>query len=469
MCSLPHAARSVWGGCRAHAPPTSSSLSPPLEPLNPPGLPRTSLSGRRRSSRSRTRYSSTPKSSPSSPLRTPGTRCGPKARPESQTLATLFRYFGGVASEVKGVVLPAGADQLQYTRRNPVGVVGAILPWNSPLMIAGMKIPAALAAGNAIVVKASEEAPLTVLRLAELCAPHLPPGLLNVITGYGNECGSALTEHPGVDKVSFTGSTLVGRSVGSTAGARVVPVSLELGGKSPTIAWPDAATPDRLEETVTGILTGMRVTRQGQSCTAGSRLFIHEDVYDVVLDATVERLRGLRVGDPLEESTDMGSLINSRQYQRVRDYILDGRNNTDVQVALDGLDEPREGLYMGPTVFSRAENTWRLAREEIFGPVIVAIAWRTDEEVIAMANDSAYGLAAYLWCNDLNRALAAADHIEAGWVQINQAGGQGVGQSYGGIKASGIGREFSLEGMLEAFTVAKQVNARIAQAPQAVG
>jgi aldehyde dehydrogenase (NAD+) len=397
-----------------------------------------------------------------------GNALRPQARPETQALVSLFRYFAGAASEVKGVVLPAGEDQLQYTRRQPVGVVGAILPWNSPLMIAGMKIPAALAAGNTVVVKAAEDAPLTVLRLAELCAPHLPPGVLNVITGYGTECGAPLSAHRGVDKVSFTGSTAVGRTVGRTAGDRLVPVSLELGGKSPTIVWPDAASPGRLGETADGILTGMRITRQGQSCTAGSRLFIHADVYDTVLDHVVARLRSLRVGDPLQEATDMGTLINARQFGRVSEYIADGASRAGVETALDGMASEYRAhgdLYMGPTVFSRADNAWRLAQEEIFGPVIVAIPWTRDEEVIAMANDSHYGLAAYLWCHDLDRALRAADRVDSGWVQVNQGGGQMVGQSYGGVKDSGLGREFSVEGMLEAFTTIKQVNVRLS--PQA--
>lgn len=383
-----------------------------------------------------------------------------QARPESQTLANLFRYFGGVATEVKGVVLPAGEGQLQYSIREPIGVVGAILPWNSPLMIAGMKIPAALAAGNTIVVKAAEDAPLTILRLAELCAPHLPPGVLNVLTGFGEDCGAAITAHPDVDKVSFTGSTEVGRLVGGVAGQRLAPISLELGGKSPSIVWPDSCD----DATVEGVLTAMRFTRQGQSCTAGSRLFLHEDVYDEFLDRVVARLQQLVVGDPLDEASDMGALINQDQFDRVTGYVAEGKTRDDVSVALDGSGQvPRDldGFYLGPTVFSRADNSWRLSREEIFGPVMVVIPWRDDEEVLAMANDSHYGLAAYVWCNDLGRALTAAHRIESGWVQVNQGGGQMVGQSYGGVKESGIGREFSLEGMLESFTHIKQINVKI--------
>jgi aldehyde dehydrogenase (NAD+) len=387
-----------------------------------------------------------------------------QARPESQTLATLFRYFGGIAGELKGVVLPAGEGQLQYSVREPVGVVGAVLPWNSPLMIAGMKIPAALAAGNTVVVKPAEDAPLTILKLAEICARFLPPGVLNVVTGRGSVVGEALVVHPGVDKVSFTGSTEVGRGVGAKAGERVVPVSLELGGKSPTIVWPDAADDAHIDATVDGILTGMRFTRQGQSCTAGSRLYLHEDIYDKVLDRVVAKLRTFVVGDPLDERTDMGALINQKQYDSVRQYIDEGKAGAGVTTALDGAGQVPDGLdgyYLGPTVFSRAANDWRLTREEIFGPVLVVIPWRDDAEVLAMANDSHYGLAAFLWCHDLDRALSAAHRIESGWVQVNQGGGQVVGQSYGGLKESGIGREFSLEGMLESFTSIKQINVKL--------
>jgi aldehyde dehydrogenase (NAD+) len=288
--------------------------------------------------------------------------------------------------------------------------------------------------------------------------------VLNVVTGRGSVVGEALVVHPGVDKVSFTGSTEVGRGVGAKAGERVVPVSLELGGKSPTIVWPDAADDAHIDATVDGILLGMRFTRQGQSCTAGSRLYLHEDVYDEVLDRVVAKLQTFVVGDPLDERTDMGALINQKQYDSVRDYIDEGMTRSGVTTALDGAAQVPaglEGYYLGPTVFSRAENDWRLTREEIFGPVMVVIPWREDAEVLAMANDSHYGLAAFLWCHDLDRAITAANRIESGWVQVNQGGGQLVGQSYGGLKASGIGREFSLEGMLESFTSIKQINVKL--------
>lgn len=389
-----------------------------------------------------------------------GNAIRPQARPESQTLISLFRYFGGVAGEFKGVVLPAGADQLQYSRREPLGVVAAILPWNSPLMIAGMKVPAALAAGNTVVLKAAEDAPLTVLRLAEIAAEHLPPGVLNVLTGYGPEVGEALVQHPGVDKVSFTGSTAVGRHVAAAAGERLAHLSLELGGKSPSIVFPDAAD----DETVAGVLTAMRFTRQGQSCTAGSRLFVHEDVFEPFLDKVVAAVSALRVGDPLDDATDMGAIINRKQYDRVCGYIEDGKAQDGVRVLLDGtVNVPAglEGFYQAPTILANVDNSWRVAQEEIFGPVLVAIPWRDREDAIAMANASHYGLAAYVWSHDLDAALDTAHRIDSGWVQVNQGGGQVVGQSYGGYKASGIGREFSLEGALEAFTQVKQINIKL--------
>ncbi|HAM25436.1 MAG TPA: aldehyde dehydrogenase [Microbacteriaceae bacterium] len=384
-----------------------------------------------------------------------------QARPEAVGLVALFRYFAGAAAEIKGTTLPAGDGQLQYTRQEPLGVVAAILPWNSPLMIAGFKVPAALAAGNTVVLKAADDAPLTILLLAEVCNRHLPAGVLNALTGRGSLIGAALSTHPGVDKVSFTGSTEVGRGVARQAGERLAHVSLELGGKNPTIVFPGDVDDELLE----GLLFASRFTRQGQSCTAGSRLFLHEDVYDEVLEKLAARLGALKVGDPLDETSDMGAIINAKQHASIDEFLAEGRANLDMSVVLGGSAPTEgpltEGYYHVPTIFGGARNEFRLAQEEIFGPVLVAIPWRDVDDVVRMANDSSYGLAAYVWSHDLDKALTTAHRLEAGWVQINQGGGQVVGQSYGGYKQSGIGREVSLEGMIAGFTQTKQVNIKL--------
>lgn len=385
-----------------------------------------------------------------------------QARPEVGTLVDMFRYFAGVAGEVKGTVLPAGDGQLQYTRRDPLGVVGCILPWNSPLMIAAFKLPAALAAGNAVVVKAADAAPLSVLLLAEICEEYLPAGVLNVLTGSGSRCGNAIVEHAGVDKVSFTGSTEVGRGVARLASQRLAHVSLELGGKNPSIVFPDALDDDLVEN----LLLSTRLHRQGQSCTAGSRILVHEDVHEQLLDRLVKRLDQLVVGDPLDEKSDIGAIINEAQFSSVSEYLADGCAQAGIKVALGGgapSDGPlTEGYYHTPTVFDSVKPDWRISREEIFGPVLVVTPWRDVDEAIRLANDTHYGLAAYVWSHNLDAALNTAHRVDAGWVQVNQGGGQVVGQSYGGVKQSGLGREVSLEGMLEGFTQIKQVNVRIA-------
>ena len=380
-----------------------------------------------------------------------------QARPEVRSAIDVLRYFGGVAGEVKGETVPLGEHVLSYTRREPIGVVGGIVPWNAPVVLGTLKIAMAIAAGNTLVLKAAEDAPLGLLRIAQLCNEHLPPGALNLLTGYGEECGAALARHPLVRKLSFTGSTEVGRLIMHAAADRIVPVSLELGGKSPAIVFPDADD----ERTVDGVISGMRFTRQGQSCTAGSRLFLHRTIFESFLAKLTAKLQTLRIGDPLDEATDMGAIINRKQFDRVCEYIKDGLGQKDGRVMLGGLPPVAgplaQGYFVQPTVFADVRNDWRIAREEIFGPVMVAIPWDDERDAIRMANDSHYGLAAYVWTHDIGRALTTAHAIESGWIQINQGLGQFPGQSYGGFKQSGIGREYSLEGMLDGFTQRKSV------------
>ncbi|WP_326793161.1 aldehyde dehydrogenase family protein [Streptomyces sp. NBC_00841] len=384
-----------------------------------------------------------------------------QSRGEMQFVVDCFRYFSGLAGEAKGESIPLNPLVLDYSRREPLGVVGAIVPWNAPLMLSALKIAPALVSGNTLVLKLAEDAPLAVLAVVQVCARFLPPGVLNVVTGYGREAGEALTSHPGVAKLSFTGSTAVGRRVMEKGAERIVPVSLELGGKSPQIVFPDADE----NWVVDGTIAGMRFFRQGQSCTAGSRLFIHETVFDSFLDKLVAKLKALRVGDPLDETSDMGTIVNGRQFDRVCEYVASGIDHPGADVALGGLpptDGPlSRGYYLKPTVFATVDNSWRVAAEEIFGPVVCAIPWKDEEDVVRMANDTHYGLAGFVWTHDLGAALRTAHALEAGWVQVNQGGGQVLGQSYGGFKQSGIGREFSLEGMLDSYTQRKHVSVNL--------
>jgi betaine-aldehyde dehydrogenase len=384
-----------------------------------------------------------------------------QATPEIKNTVDVLRYFGGVASELKGETVPLGEHVLSYTRREPMGVVGGIVPWNAPVVLGTLKIAMSVAAGNTLVLKAAEDAPLALLRVAQLCNAHLPPGVVNLITGYGEECGAALANHPLVRKLSFTGSTEVGKLIMHAAADRIAPVSLELGGKSPAIVFPDADD----DRTVDGVISGMRFTRQGQSCTAGSRLFLHRSIFRSFLDKLAARLERLRIGDPLDEATDMGAIINRKQFDRVCEYIEDGLSQREGRVVLGGLPPATgplaDGYFVQPTVFAEVRNDWRIAREEIFGPVMVAIPWDDHGDVIRMANDSHYGLAAYVWTHDIGTALTTAHAIEAGWIQINQGLGQFPGQSYGGFKQSGIGREYSLEGMLDSFTQRKSVTVNL--------
>lgn len=380
-----------------------------------------------------------------------------QARAEATLTADIFRYFGGLGGELKGETIPFGEQVLSYTRREPLGVVGAIIPWNAPVLLGALKIAPALCAGNTLVLKAAEDAPLGVLLMAEICQQFLPPGVLNVLTGLGEECGGPLAQNPIIRKLSFTGSTEVGKIVMTAAAERIVPVSLELGGKSPSVVYPDADE----DWVVDGVIAGMRFTRQSQSCTAGSRLFLHQDIFDSFLDKLTAKTQALKLGDPLDEATDIGAIINEKQFRKVCGYVDEGMRRKNARLVFGGLppkDGPLSaGYFAVPTVFADTSNDWRLAREEIFGPVLVAIPWQHEDEAIRMANDSHYGLAAYVWTHEIGSALRAAHAIEACWVQVNQGLGQQPGHSYGGYKQSGIGREFSLEGMLDSFTQRKNV------------
>src|SRR5215217_6255109 len=261
-----------------------------------------------------------------------------QARGEAKLTADIFRYFGGLASELKGETVPLGEHVLSYTRREPIGVVGAIIPWNAPVLLAALKIAPALCAGNTLVLKAAEDAPLGVLWLAGTCQEHLPKGVLNVVTGYGEEAGAALSAHAGVRKLSFTGSTEVGKLIMRAASERIVPVSLELGGKSPSIVYPDANE----EWVVDGIIAAMRFTRQSQSCTAGSRLFLHADIFDDFLSALAAKTAKLKIGNPLDEATDVGAIINEKQFQKVCGYVEEGMRAPGSKLLFGGLP-PKTG------------------------------------------------------------------------------------------------------------------------------
>ncbi|CAM5791636.1 aldehyde dehydrogenase family protein [Castellaniella caeni] len=380
-----------------------------------------------------------------------------ESRVEANVLADCFEFYGGLGSELKGETIPFAPNMLVFTQREPIGVVAAILPWNAPLMLMAFKIAPALVAGNTVVVKSAEEAPLSTLFVVELLNRCLPAGVVNILSGFGPSCGGPLVADRRIGKVTFTGSVDTGKVIAHAAAERLIPTTLELGGKSPMIVMEDAD----LDRTVAGAVAGMRFTRQGQSCTAASRMLVHRSLRDQFVERMAEKVNAMRMGDPLDETTDIGTIISTGQYDRVRSYLDLGRQIPDVQtLQLSAMPEApalKNGLFIQPTVFVGVDNDNRLAREEIFGPVTCVIPFDTYEQAITMANDSDYGLAATIWTSNLQRALDATRRLQAGFVQVNQNIVAQPGLSYGGIKQSGLGKEASMEAMLDHFTQKKTV------------
>jgi acyl-CoA reductase-like NAD-dependent aldehyde dehydrogenase len=369
-----------------------------------------------------------------------------------------FRHFAGWPERLRGEVLPVHQDgMLCYTRKEPVGVCGQIIPWNFPMLMAAWKLGPALAAGCTTVLKPAEQTPLSALRLGELALEAgIPPGVLNVVTGNG-ETGAALVDHDGVDKLAFTGSTEVGREIGSKAGRTLKRVTLELGGKSPNIILPDAD----LDAAVKGSFQAIYFNT-GQSCNAGSRLFVHRDQFDDVVSALAARAGKTRLGPGLDPATQLGPVVSDEQRQRVLSYIDAGRDQGAELVA--GGGSPAEGngggYFVEPTLFAATDDSLKIAREEIFGPVLVALPYESLEEVAARANDTDYGLAAGVWTRSLSNAHRLASLLKAGSVYVNCWGEDDPGAPFGGYKASGIGREHGREG-LETYLETKTVWAKL--------
>ena len=379
-----------------------------------------------------------------------------ESRIEAGVLSDSFVFYGGLAPELKGENVPFSPTVMTITQREPIGVVGAIIPWNVPLLLMALKIAPALVAGNAVIVKSAEEAPFTVLRVCQILNGILPPGLFNMLSGMGPECGAPLVAHPKVGKITFTGSVETGRIVYRTAAEKLIPVTLELGGKSPMIVMDDAD----LDKAVAGAVVGMRFTRQGQSCTAASRIFVHSSVHDEFVGRLKAKVDAMVMGDPMDEKTDIGTIVSPQQFERVKGYIQAGLREGGTAHTCSALPEDpslAKGLYVRPVIFTGLTNESRLAREEIFGPVTCIIRFDDFEDVIAQANDTEYGLAATIWTNDLKKAMDATQRLEAGLVQVNQNLVVQPNISYGGIKSSGLGKEASLEAMLEHFTHKKTI------------
>lgn len=365
-----------------------------------------------------------------------------------------FRYYAGWATKIYGQTIPVSIPNFfNYTKREPVGVVGQIIPWNFPLLMAAWKLGAALACGNTVVLKPAEQTPLSALRLGELIMEAgFPDGVVNIVTGFGETAGQPLVEHYDVDKIAFTGSTDVGRLIMRQAAGTLKKISLELGGKSPNIILPDAD----MSRAIPGALSGI-FFNQGQVCCAGSRLYVHKKVYDNVLSDMVDHAKKIKVGNGLLADTEMGPLVSAEQFSRVSDYIDVGLKEGAQRItATESAEELANGYFVTPTVFSDVSDDMTIAQEEIFGPVLAAMPFDDIDDVIERANRTNYGLAAGVWTQNISTAHKLADRIRAGTVWVNCYNVFDAASPFGGYKQSGIGREMGSYA-LELYTEVKSV------------
>lgn len=373
--------------------------------------------------------------------------------------AAQVEYFAGLVTEIKGETLPMGEGVVNMTVREPLGVCARIVAYNHPLMFVAGKLAPVIAAGNTAVMKAPQQAPLSSYRLMELVEGILPPGVLNLVTG-GAVAGQALVEHPLVQHVALIGSVQTGRAIARAASEQLKKVSLELGGKNACIVYPDAD----LDAAIGGAVNGMNFGWCGQSCGSTSRLFVHESIHEQVMQGILERVQRYRPGIPTDASTTMGALISQAQYDKVLRYI-DIAHNEGAKLVYGGKrpDAPAlaKGFFVEPTIFDGVTHGMRIAREEVFGPVLSVLSWRDEDEMMRQVNDVEYGLTCSIWTSSLATAHRAAAGVEAGYVWINNASRHFIGAPFGGYKQSGLGREESLDELLH-YTQQKNINITLA-------